>query len=157
MKNCVNISNIPLSILNSLTGYSNYYENIKIKLWDTRDISNIYLPKIIYEEDKRENEIITNILIGFNTYSILVYAPTDPQLETLYITVQKIFKQYERLVISKKALNSCTIDKIISENVNDLYIKRAFSYIHKELNNLEDMHCKKFMILKAFEIFCKII
>ena len=152
----VNISLIPLAILKSLINFSRFYEKIKISIWDSDSISENYMPKIAYGFENLTNEAITNIIIGFKTSTILIYAPTDPQLESIELSVNRLLNRYRRFICSRLVLQG-NIEKDISELVEDQYIARVFAQLSKDSDIYDDFNCKKYVILKAFEIFASLI
>lgn len=147
-----NIPGVPVRILKSIQKFSGFYPAIKIHAWEGKSGSAGYSPEIAYGFETILDQVITHVLIKFNLHSILIYSPTDPQLEFYSLTVNKILNKYHRILKTKSILPA-DIDKTISKTLTNPYIQRVFHELIQQNSTISEYTCKKFAVTKAFEIF----
>lgn len=155
-KNAINLHLVPPKILTSIIKFSGFYESIKIVTWENKSLSGHYSSKILYGFESNTDQKVTNIIIKFPTYSILIFAPTDPQLESIYISLQRLLHKYNRIAKEKIILNA-NIEQVLSETLTDTYFKRIFSHLFRDSASISVFSNKKYIIEKSLEIFARIL
>lgn len=150
-----NIHSVPPSLIKTLKRFSGFYECIKIKLWDNFSSSSCYSDKILYGSENYLSAEVTNIVIKFKTFTILINSPTDPQLEYLHVVLMRFINKLKRFKVSKTAVRG-NIDAVIADSIRNQGLRMAFRNIQGSMR-MQEFYSKEFMITKALDLYLQII
>ncbi|OMJ83919.1 hypothetical protein SteCoe_15079 [Stentor coeruleus] len=155
IKNTINFAFIPISVLNTLSNSSGYYENIKILTWDSKSESQAYSSKLLNGFELFLEQQITNLIMQIPSQTFLIYAPTDSQLSTTKTTLQRFLTKFSRLNSRKKLLPK-SIDTLIYHSLPSTHLKLSFNLLIQS-TPLQEYSSKKYCIKLAFSLFSDLI
>ena len=141
--------------MKTIDKFSGFHQNLKIKVWEGRSVSFDYIAKVSYGFENFCDEDVIHLIFGFKSLCFLIYAPSDPQLEQIFLNLQRFIRRTQRLFVGKFVLQGA--DKVISEKVCDGYVSRVFKQVYSDFLIFDDFLSKKYMISKAFELFAEIL
>lgn len=156
IKNTINLSYIPISVLNTISDSSGYYENIKIFTWESKSESQAYSSKLLSGFELLLEQQITNLIIKIPSQTFLIYAPTNAQLSTTKTSLQRLLTKFSRLNSRKKLLPK-NIDALLYNALPSTHLKLSFSHLLSQNNSLQEYSSKKYCTKLAFSLFSDII
>jgi hypothetical protein len=155
LRDCFNIHSVPPKVMKNVKGMTGFYQNLKVLVWNGVTERDCYKDRIFYGFDSFDHEDVVNVVICLETFTVVLQAPTDPALESLEVSFNRLLNRDYRFLKFKSLLPS-DIDFILSERLENHFLKLVFQHVPKS-RAMQDYSSKYFMISKSFDIVLEIL